>query len=223
MDKIEIKVENSVSRVEGKNESDEGSHFKCDKQHIFSLKTLSFITFTSLCFLLVLPFIGFPQLNTPYYIIPIAIGGGLNAFYVLPILTDYLHKKETHVTHLIDKKFRKRPNSIPKNAVYYIKAYRYSLIFTSSILLGVIVYYVLFDLEGSKLNRVEIMGILFGYISFYRKIQQWLSHIILFLLVNCKNKCKREMAETVSELKLSELVDMKEKSRRNSAEKISPV
>ena len=146
-----------------------------------------------LIFMLLLPNIPFfhlEELKTPAYTISISVITGLNAFYVLPILVEYLHKKELRLQHLLSKKYRSRAVSIPINEKTYIKVYRYLICSASSILLGILIYYLEYDLHDTKLNWIEIGSVFLAYIACFRKVQQLISQGLIFVLHRCKNRCK---------------------------------
>jgi hypothetical protein len=71
--------------------------------------------------------------------------------------------------------------------IYHIKLYKYLLYTFSSIFMGVLVYYLLFDLEHTSLNYIEITGILITYVNFFNSIHQNVSRGVLMVLHYYKN------------------------------------
>jgi hypothetical protein len=132
-------------------------------------------------------------LKTPYYIIPLSMFASFISFQVIPLLTTYIHKKELQLKDLIDKEMTmRRVPSDPEikllnDPIYHIKLYKYLLYTFSSIFMGVLVYYLLFDLEHTSLNYIEITGILITYVNFFNSIHQNVSRGVLMVLHYYKN------------------------------------
>ena len=149
---------------------------------------------------IVLPYI--PPLNltflkTPYYIIPLSMFASFISFQVIPLLTTYIHKKELQLKDLIDeeigtqnmKKIPSNPDlKLLENPIHQIKLYKYLLYTFSSIFMGILVYYLLFDLEHTTLNYIEITGILITYVNFFNNIHQNVSRVVLTILHYYKNR-----------------------------------
>lgn len=126
-------------------------------------------------------------LKTPYYIIPLAMFSSFISFQVIPFLTNYIHQKELQLKDLIDKDgMRRIPSNtdiqLLNNPIHYIKLYKYMLCTFSSIFMGIITYYLLFDLEHTSLNYIEIMGIVITYGTFFNNVHQNISRGILTVL-----------------------------------------
>lgn len=195
---IEIKGEEKKESKEQHNDK-----YYCIKNlKDFFAKLVILISLLSLT-LPFIPIFGLQFLESPYFTIPVSIFSGLLIFTNIPIFTDYLHKKELSIKDLIDKEIKSldiRTKSI--NSFYYIRVYRYLLCISSSFLFGLLVYYFEYEIKNSKLFWIEIFGIIFAYIASFRKIQQMISWILLFIIHKTKYRCK---ASPNSELSLSKL------------------
>jgi hypothetical protein len=154
-------------------------------------------------FSLFLPFIsefGLEYLHTEYYTIPVSIYSGMLAFYVMPCLTDYLHKKELDIRDLIRERGldkddrisqRKLKTLTPHQSTYlYIRIYRYLLCFSSSILFGILVQYLEYDIQKTTLSYIEVTAVGLSYISIFRKIQQLISTALLAFLYRVQYRCR---------------------------------
>ncbi len=155
-------------------------------------------------FSLFLPFIsefGLEYLHTEYYTIPVSIYSGMLAFYVMPCLTDYLHKKELDIRDLIrerglgdsknDRPSKRKLGLTPNaNMYYYIRIYRYLLCFSSSILFGILVQYLEYDIQKTTLSWIESGSIVLGYILIYKKCQQLISTALLAVLYRVQYRCR---------------------------------
>jgi len=161
---------------------------------------LRFLLLSSLVSIIIpyIPPLELKYLKTPYYIIPLSMFASFISFQVIPFLSTYIHQKELQLKDLIDKDgMRRIPSNseirLLNNPTHYIKLYKYSLCSFSSIFMGVLVYYLLFDLEHTSLNYIEIMGIVITYATFFNNIHQNVSRGVLFVLHYYKNYQENKM------------------------------
>lgn len=145
-------------------------------------------------FALTLPFIPMFNLHileTAYFTIPVSLFAGLIAFNRIPILTDYLHHKEITLMDVIKVEIVELDEAARNiNTMFYVKIYRWMLCACSSILFSLLVYYFEYEITNSRLYWIEIFGIVFAYIASFRKIQQLMSHILLYVIHKTKYRCK---------------------------------
>jgi hypothetical protein len=180
----EIKIEEVVEVKEKENKST-----PINKLKIFYNTILIFSLFA-----LTLPFIpvfDLHSLETVYFTIPVSLFAGLIAFNRIPILTDYLHHKEITLMDVIKVEIVELDESSRNiNAMFYVKIYRWMLCMCSSVLFSLLVYYFEYEIVNSRLYWIEIFGIVFAYIASFRKIQQLMSHILLYVIHKTKYRCK---------------------------------
>jgi hypothetical protein len=186
MEEIDIK--------ESKEEKKEQSSTK------YKYYLIDFILLLSLLSLTIpfIPVFDLGALRTSYFTIPVSFFCGIIAFNRIPILTDYLHHKELTLIDII--RTETINININLNTLFYLKLYRYILCVCSSVLFSLLVYYFEYEIEHSSLYWIEIFGIVFAYVASFRKIQQLISHILLFIIHKTKYRCSSTDDITLSNL-----------------------
>ncbi len=147
-----------------------------------------FLTITMRCFLIllivscILPAIPyFEILQTPYYIVPMVAFTSFFSFITIPILTSYLNTKALEYGDLLD-----HTHSSEEMKGRYQKIYTRILYVTSVVLVTSLTYYIIFLFRFSNLDWIELIGIIGGWLSMYKKCHVIMSEILIFVLFHYK-------------------------------------
>lgn len=161
------------------------------KQHVVLGLRIMFI------FCLIMAFIPYGihemrVLRTPFYVVPMTTLGTICGFLSFSLFTNYIYSKSLKFSDLTDTYV-----ADPKKKEVYKVRHRFGMIVLSACLVGVLVYYMLYDYEVAKLPWLATLSILRGLITLYFDVQHTISKVLIKVLHMHKQRAStRNLLET---------------------------